>query len=296
MEYGFKRIGIFYFSGTGNTRIVAEQIGDEFSGNSIDVILIDIADFLQDQNSVDIKLFDLVGIGFPIYGLGAPRIVIDFINVMVINPGSKVFLFQTAADFFWVNKSASSYPVKKLKKKGCMVFYDRIIVMPSNWLVAYNDRFVKQLYNVSYKKSRHMVKEIKTGKKRVGKPNAFLKMISGFIHFFESRFGSRFFGISLAVNSDCNDCKFCYTSCPANNIVRVNDKIQFGNNCLWCMRCVYSCKKKAIFSRGFSFTIIKKGYNLRKIVDDPLIKGDSINKDTKGFMGHFYKYLNDDRI
>ncbi len=296
MELEFKKIGIFYFSGTGNTKTVAEQIASEFSGNSIDAVLVDIAVFLQDQSTVDIKQFDLIGIGFPIYGLGTPRIVIDFINKIELSPGFKFFLFQTAADFISINKSASYSPVKMLEKKGYVVFYDRIIVMPSNWVLAYNDRFVKQLYEISLKKTRHMAKEILSGKRRISKPNFLLRIFAGAIHFFESRFGSWYFGLSLDVNSDCNDCKICYTHCPSNNIAKINGKIQFGNNCLMCMRCIYSCRGKAIYSKGMNFTILKKGYNLKKIVDNPLIEGDYINRNSKGYMGHFYKYLIDDGI
>jgi ferredoxin len=39
----------------------------------------------------------------------------------------------------------------------------------------------------------------------------------------------------------------------------------FGDRCVLCLRCVYGCPEKAIYSQHYSFLLIKEGFNLNKI-------------------------------
>jgi ferredoxin len=86
-------------------------------------------------------------------------------------------------------------------------------------------------------------------------------------------------------------CGKCVRECPTGNISISNENIIFGNKCTFCMRCVYICPEKAISNKYMNFFVIKEGYNIQRVIDDPKIKGNFITHRTKGYFKHFYKYI-----
>jgi len=75
--------------------------------------------------------------------------------------------------------------------------------------------------------------------------------------------------------------------------LRRYDKITFGYNCVFCMRCIYACPQQAIAPRFGKFCVLKDGYDIRAIINDPNIEGDFVTEETKGFFKHFFKYVRD---
>lgn len=286
-------IKIFYFSGTGNTKIVAENFKNEFENNDEKIELINI----ENTNTETIlEKDDLIGIMYPIFGGGTPKNVTAFIKQLEFK-NNKVFLIKTAADFTELNHNTSRDLIKQIKLKGGDPFYDRIITMGSNWLIEYSDDFVKQLYNISKRKSKHTVNEILNGTIRHFKKRPFIDLFAKLMHYLESNLGSPLFALTLYPNKNCNSCNICVKNCPVNNIRNINNgKIKFSTKCLFCMRCIYNCPKKAIKSRFFNFVILKRGYNIKNIIKNESLKGEFIDSKTKGFYKHFISYINNDEI
>jgi len=291
-----KTVGIYYFSGTGNTKKIIELLADELEKNNCAVTLYSVEDLLKSQMSIDFDKYDLIGLAYPIYGFGTPDIISRLIDQMPDGEGRNLFLLKTGADFISINHNASTEQIEILEMKNFNVFYDRIIVMPSNWLVAYDDRIVKQLYNCAAVKVKHMCREILELKRRRYKTGIFLRKLSLGISYLEKNYGSAYFGKSLRANQNCNLCSLCIQKCPNQNISIAGDSLNFGDQCLWCMRCIYSCPSKAIESKGMNFFILKKGYDLQKILEDVTVKSDYIGSETKGYFKHFYKYLTDEKL
>jgi len=283
-------VGIFYFSGTGNTEIVAELLEREFKRNGVVVERIGIEDVLKGKVQVDIQDKDLIGIGHPVYGFDAPRIVNDFIDLLPSADGKRAFIFKTAGDFASLNNGASKVAIGRLERKGYEVFYDRLICMPSNFGVKYVDELAKQLYDAALVKVEHMCVEILSGKERVrrfGPPaQAAMRLLHG-----GEELGARLFGKELHVSRTCIDCGRCIDHCPTDNIYRQDGKIKFGWNCLWCMRCIYACPKRAISPRFLEFCVLKGGYDIRSIVNDPNIRGEYITRETEGYFKRFIRYI-----
>ena len=69
----------------------------------------------------------------------------DFVRALPSNKNLPVFLLKTAGDYHSVNNSASHSIKKILARKGYDPFYDEIIVMPVNWLIAYDDQLNRQI-------------------------------------------------------------------------------------------------------------------------------------------------------
>ena len=291
-----KSIVIFYFSATGNTERVVNNTASELLEQGLEVKKLNIEDQSVSDEILDLEQFDLIGLAYPIYGFGTPKIIDEFIDTFPQGSGKKLFLFKTGADFISINHNASFDLINELERKNYLVFYDRIIVMGSNWVLGYPDALVKQLDSLAEKKIKHMCHEILQLKKRRFKTGKFLKSLSLGISRLEKNYGSKSFGKSLRNDSNCTFCSICSKNCPRGNIQILNGSVIFGEKCIWCMRCVYNCPQNAIYSKGLNFCILKNGYDLAQILENEQTEGIFITKDTKGYYKHFIKYMNDESV
>jgi ferredoxin/flavodoxin len=283
-------IGLFYFSGTGNTQVVTELLTAAFERRGAQVETERIEHVLQGKARFEPEAHDLVGIGHPIHGFDAPRIVYDFVDALPPVENKRTFIFKSAGDFISVNNGASKTAIKRLRHKGYDVFYDRIVCMPTNWAMQYDDVFSKQLCYVAVAKTEHMAGEILAGRERELKINLLLRWIMRLISRGEDR-GARRFGENLTVTDACTDCDTCVDNCPTANIQRDDGRITFGNACVWCMRCIYACPQQAIVPRLAKFSVLKDGYDIRSIVNNPDLEGDFVTDETRGFFRHFLEYV-----
>jgi ferredoxin/flavodoxin len=283
-------VGLCHFSGTGNTQVVAELLAKAFEHYGAHVESARIEHVLQGKARFEPAAYDLVGIGHPIHGFDTPRIVYDFIDALPQVEGKRTFIFKTAGDFISVNKAASKTAIKRLKRKGYNVFYDRIVCMPTNWAMQYDDTFSKQLCYTAIAKAEHMAGEILARKERQLKVNPFLRWIVKLVALGEAR-GARRFGQGLAVTDACAGCNKCIDNCPTNNIQRENGRPTFGNACVWCMRCIYACPQQAIVPRIAKFSVLKDGYDIRAIIANADLEGNFVTEETKGFYRHFLRYI-----
>lgn len=285
-------VRLFYFSGTGNSQFVTETLEHHFKQLKVDVSTVSIEDVINSSDIIKTEGYDMIGLCFPIYGLGIPSIVTDFIEKLQTGEQRRVFLYLTGADFISLNYNAFDLTTRLLKKSNYHVFYHRIIVMPSNWVVAYPDTFNKQLIDSAKKKTEHMCHEVLEHKERICKSHGFIRYFSKSLYWLEHTFGSRYFGLSLKADESCNHCNICVKNCPVKNIEWRGERLKFGNKCLFCMRCIYNCPQKAIKSRGYNFTILKDGYDIRKTLEDETIGNSFITPQTKGYFKHFLRYIN----
>ena len=88
-----------------------------------------------------------------------------------------------------------------------------------------------------------------------------------------------------------NSTSFESRSIPTDNIFFHNNRIKFGWNCIWCMRCIYDCPNRAISPHVLKFCVVEGGYNIHSIIKNSKIKGRFITKNTKGYFRHFYDYI-----
>ncbi len=283
------KIGIFYFSGTGNTKIITEFAKQELINNDHDVTLHRIEDLLKEGIKFNTKQYDMVGIGFPVHALNAPTIIYQFIKTLPNDAGKQVFLFKTAGDPLW-NGGPTSLLRKRLKKKEFDVFYDFLEVMPSNVVLGYDEKLIKQLYQLAESNTRKHVHNLLDGHRSLQKIGIFKTIFSLLFSAMES-LGVKMIGKCFRVSSACTNCGVCIANCPTQNIVRKNEEIKFKYKCILCMRCIYSCPTSAIHPRIFRFFEIKKGYNINPIIADPSVSGDFLTRETKGYFKHFAKYF-----
>ena len=286
---------IYYFSGTGNTKAVVQLLKKALEEKDGPCDLLKIEDITRGKKTFEPHDNARIGIAYPIHAGDAPQIIYDFVSLMPMGNMDNLYILNTAADYVHANDAAGKQIMKKLKNKGYHVYYERTIVMGSNFTMAYDERFVKQLYDIAKVKTAHMTDDLIKGVERIRPAGAMLKAFSAVGHWFED-LGAHRFGKALKATDTCTNCGKCYRDCPVDNISEDNGNIRFSNKCIWCMRCVYNCPENAIKARLMGFTVIKKGYKIKNILKNDQLPADFVDENTKGFYKHFYKYLQDPSI
>jgi ferredoxin/flavodoxin len=263
-----KSAAIFYFSGTGNTELVAVMLKEELEKRQYTAELIRMEDVLKKKVPIDLNKYDLIGIGSQVIGFAAPTLVNKFVGKLPKMTGKKTFVFRTAGGVAPVNYNASKPIISKLSRKGYDVFYERIFSIGSNWIKKFDDGVTVKLHEAARKKAGLMCDALVHGEKRILKTGFFQRILMGCVAHI-TPFFFRIAGKDYAVNESCTHCGLCMKNCPAGNIVEKGGKISFKMSCNFCMRCIYSCPKSAIHLRKLSFFAVPGGYNIKKILAQP---------------------------
>ncbi len=283
---------IYYYSGTGNTKLIAEMLAESFMSNDIEINLVDIEDVLVGRAELEVA-YNVIGIGHPVISFRAPKVVRKFIKLMPASAGKKIFLFKTAGDPSKINNAASIQLIEHLTEKGYHVFYDSLIAMPSNFFISYRPSLIKQLLNRAEQRVAEIAQDIINMKSKQLVVKPWLKALTQKIHFYEEKYGAPTFGKGFQISEACNLCGLCVEKCPAQNITVESGQLDFEDRCEMCMRCLYNCPQRAISNR-YKFVVLKDGYSIneiKRIRHDDQISGDYVTSKTRGYFKHFGKYL-----
>lgn len=288
-----RKLGLFYFSGTGNTKLVAGHIEEEFARMGWDVALYNIENITSKAELPDLDHFDLIGFGAQVIGYTTPRRMNRFIQLLPDSQkGTRVFIFRTCGGVTKTNYTASHSMIRMLRKRNYDVFYERLFSIGSNWVFKFDNTIMQQLYEATKRKIKVMCQEIVDGKLRFYETSAGFRIkkriISGQSKIFFSMLGK-----NMKVSGDCLRCGKCVRSCPSDNIRLDGDQVKFGMNCSACLRCVYDCPAKAIEFRLLKFIPLKNGYDVKKC----LFPDHSSEEQTNGRIPPFFvQYLIDDTM
>lgn len=269
-------IGIVYFSGTGNTEILAEEIHDSMESQEHRTRLMEVEEILHGQNSFHPADYRVIGIGFPVHAMNPPRITLDFIRDM---PDSgfhqPVFLFATAGGLSEGNKQALGVAARRLGAKGYRVLDARYWFISSNWHSEYHEERVRQAFPGIVAEVRSWTRELLrlAGEREDGEESApgpglpqpgassglggaILKLIPLWGRFFKAGPG-------------CTRCGLCVSRCPKENIrMSRQGEISFGRDCAFCLRCAYACPNRAISFPGSGSILVKGDYDVRETLQD----------------------------
>lgn len=235
---------IFYFTGTGNSLYVAENIA-----KSQGETLIPIAEEFEKNKSVfeyELKENELLGFVFPIYAWGPPKIVLDFIDRLSIK-GSKPYVFYAST---CGGEEGNTYDIiqKRLSKKGLILNSAFTVIMPGNYMVGFNldtnEIVAKKLEESkeTLKKINGVLKERQKGVSQIFRGKmSWLK--SGVVYYLFNWFAlnaNRFYA-----TDKCTGCKKCEKVCPIHTIT-VQGKPVWKKECTQCFGCINICPVQAI--------------------------------------------------
>ena len=256
-----KNVCLFYFSGTGMTKYMVDQVARELTARELAVDVYPIDTTYIERIALD--AYDAVGIAYPVHAFNAPKIVINFAKALPVAEATDVFLLSTAGEDHPVNCASSRLLIRILRRKNYRVFYDKLLAMPSNFVVQYDEPKVEQLLCAIDSAMPQIAREIASLTPCV-QPNGLATTIMAVLGRAEW-FGAIFIGKMFYADKNCTHCGVCAKNCPNRNIV-CGKRIRFLWGCGLCMRCLYLCPQHAIRIRWpFRFIRFDSWYQNEKL-------------------------------
>lgn len=261
---------IFYFSGTGNTRWVAEQIA-----KGIGEALVSIPDMIREgRNEFELREGERIGFCFPTHGWQVPRICRNFIcQLSLKNKTSTTFCWglttcgdNTGETMTILNKELQAiglqaetvFSVVMPESYVCLPFMKTDPEDRERWKIENAER---QLYHII-----SIIKDCKRGIEELEKgatPRLYSYVIGAY---FNARMVT---DKKFMVDPDvCIQCGKCAKICPVDNIKGTPPKWIHNGRCTCCLACYHYCPTHAI---NYGKITRKRGqYYFNKRVDQRL--------------------------
>lgn len=247
---------IYYFSATGNSLNVARDLAKAVGNTQI----LSIPNFV-DRETVEVSS-KRVGLVFPVYAWGMPRIVAEFIEKLKADKATYIFAVATCVA---IQGNTLVALQNALRRKGGDLGAGFAVKAPRSSLMKLNnlDRIIMRLDRKR--------KKLRTAEERfseivsVVKNKEFHKVETSSLA--SGIFGSLLHGLALnsfrstdsafVVDDTCKACGTCADLCPRGNIVLSNGRPTFLHNCELCHACIQWCPQFAIRHPNFDADAIQ---------------------------------------
>lgn len=295
-----KKVKLICFSGTGGTKRFTSLLENSLTKRGCDVNVLyletKLIEIAKVEGTFNDSSYDLITILFPVHAFDAPGPVYKWVKALPKSQGVSVALISvSAAGEFWINQACRIGLIKALSKKGYSIFYERMIVMPFNILIATKESFSMRLLQLLPIKAENTAKEILELKRRRIEPPLKSRVITSLAKV--EKVTSKLFGKELRIKKSCTQCGLCANRCPMGNIKMNNGKPHFGWRCVECLRCIYICPTHSIYPLLSRFMVVKGGYdleNLEKQLGTKTLGSDE--EITAGMYAFFKEYIENEWI
>ena len=231
---------ILYFTGTGNSRYIAEKIaavtGDE---------LVSMNDRIKKNNTAPIYAEHRLVFVTPTYGWRIPRIVEKWIRETDFSGTDKVWFVMNCGDEIG---NAAKYIKQLCKEKQFTCMGTAEIIMPENYIAMFDTPEPKEAKAII----RRADPDIENTAKMIADEQTLPEIHAGFVDKVKSGIiNTVFYPVCIKADAfqtddKCVGCGKCVELCPLNNIRLRGRKPVWGKNCTHCMACISYCPTQAI--------------------------------------------------
>ena len=261
----YRKLLIYSFSGTGNSRNAALWLARSAEEQHIKVEHIDISQLKlrSMQSPPDGALIVFIS---PVHGFNYPPIMVKFIARFP--PGkNEVVLMNTRAGMLikrWITPGLSGITFYLsaliLLAKGYSIKSMFPVDLPSNWIFIHpglNERVVNYLHDRNKERIAVFARKIFAGKRDFKCLREIIQDLLvtpiAILYYCIGRF---FLSKTYYASSACDNCGLCMRNCPVKAIIEEDKRPFWTYRCESCMRCIGNCPKKAIeTAQGFAFGI-----------------------------------------
>ena len=261
---------IFYFSGTGNSRGIAEMIAEKLQDTTVDIVG-------KNPDTFRLEKEAYIGFVFPVYAWAAPEVMLDFVKKLaekMKREGTfeeKGYSFAIATYSNVAGKAIEQFSNIFSLQSGFGItmpdnypITERILDTPESTLEKLSAAKIRLEKIIQCIQRQEKVVEVKEGEDAVD--NTYVKA-----HIFNEKMRKT---APYHVTEKCIGCGICEKICPANAIrMEAGKPVWYKKDCYFCMACLNRCPKEAIeygkyssgrpryYFRGFSEENYKEYYD-----------------------------------
>lgn len=230
---------VIYFSGTGNSRYVAEGVA-QLTGDEC----VNMADHIKKGQTGDFQSEKPYVFVTPTYAWRIPKVAASFIENSRFSGSKAAYVVQTCGDSA---ANSAKYAEKLCKKCGFDYRGFAFVFMPENYIAMFeapDKQTASSQIEKAEKYIRSIAEAIAEGKTLSPKPvNGSAKLMSSVVNpFFYMSISAKGFSVS----DQCVGCGKCVEACPMGNVKLADKTPVWGKNCTHCMGCICSCPAEAI--------------------------------------------------
>lgn len=243
------KVGLFYFTGTGNTAQVAKEIAFNLKNNGIECECFNIRDPHPNPSE-----FDVVGICYPVYAWAPPWMISNWVKANKNLKGKPSFVFQ---DFAGDPANSFRKILKTLKQAGAKVFAFGQCLMMESWTTVRTQAALDKMepwfeehkhdFGSTSEFVKNLSRQIKNREFTQAPMPKYRITWWNMISPFYSRPMLKISYRSRLDKSKCTKCGVCAKICPTLSIA-LSPYPTFKTPCAGCFGCVNLCPTDAIDS------------------------------------------------
>ena len=231
---------VLYFTGTGNSKYVAQRIAAALGDT-----LFCMNDRIRAGDTSPVETGRRLVIVTPTYAWRIPRLVRDWLRSTELRGAERIWFVMTCGSEIG---NAGKYNRALCGEKGLTCMGTAQIVMPENFIAMFNAPTVEEARRIVAKAEPFIdraIAAIRAGHMFSPPRKKLYDRIAS------SAVNPVFYPLFVKANpftaSDvCIGCGKCEKLCPLNNITLQNARPVWGTNCTQCMACICYCPTRAI--------------------------------------------------
>ena len=231
---------ILYFSGTGNSKYVAQRIADAMGDE-----IVNLSDRIKTGDTSPIETGERLIVVTPTYAWRIPRVVRDWLLKTELRGAKQVWFVMTCGGEIG---NADKYNRGLCAEKAISCMGTAQIVMPENYIAMFSAPqadAARQIVAKSEPDIERAIAAIRAGECFAPtRNNLYDRFMSGPVNPIFYKFFVK--ANAFIVSDACIGCGQCAKRCPMNNVTLKDGKPVWGKDCTHCMACICYCPVSAI--------------------------------------------------
>ncbi len=242
-----RKLLLYYFSGTGNSRRLAEVVCARFEEAGLTVRVKNIEENVLAEEHSD---YSGHGFVFPVHAFGIPRVVTRFMKALPPGMDKEAFILVSIGSEEYrippTEGKCLGQGKKILERRGYRVVGGDAVSMPNNWIAglpAPSPERAGPILEAGEKAVREFADRLMAGEPYIKKSHWVSRLLGLINPFF--LYGMNYMHYLFYVDDKCNSCAICARTCPVENIRMANGKPKWGGACEQCFRCINLCPRES---------------------------------------------------